>query len=127
MLLSPAERRVLIFLILLLTFGYVVDLVGIRPVVEIPRERLELPPIEESPFLQGKVDLNKAGNRALESLPGIGPAMAERILEYRSKSGPFKSIQDLLDIRGVGPKTLKKPEPHIAISVNSPPDSGGSF
>ena len=55
-----------------------------------------------------KIDLNTATLSQLNSLPGIGPVIAERILELREKSGPFKRIEDLMNIRGIGEKKFLK-------------------
>jgi competence protein ComEA len=52
----------------------------------------------------GKVDLNTADATALETLDGIGPALAQRILAYRSAHGGFRSINDLQNVIGIGPK-----------------------
>lgn len=53
-----------------------------------------------------RIDLNRADRTRLRSLPGIGPAMARRIVEHRKKQGPFENVGDLLDVNGVGPGTL---------------------
>jgi len=55
-----------------------------------------------------RIDLNKATLSQLNSLPGIGPVIAERILELRQKSGPFKRVEDLMNIRGIGEKKFLK-------------------
>ena len=55
-----------------------------------------------------RIDLNEATLSQLNSLPGIGPVIAERILELRQKSGPFKRIEDLMNIRGIGEKKFLK-------------------
>lgn len=55
-----------------------------------------------------QVDLNRAGREELESLPGIGPALAGRILESRSRDGPFRTVEDLLRVPGIGPATLER-------------------
>ncbi len=49
-----------------------------------------------------KVNLNKAGLEELESIRGVGPALAERILAYRSENGGFKSLEDLMNVKGIG-------------------------
>lgn len=58
-------------------------------------------------FSQNKLDLNKATFEELESLPGIGPKIAKEIIEYRERFGPFKSLEDLLKVKGIGPKRLE--------------------
>ena len=60
------------------------------------------------------VDVNKATAEELQSLPGIGPAMAERILVTRKK-GVFKSVDDLRHVPGIGAKTLEKLRPHVTV------------
>lgn len=62
-----------------------------------------------------KIDINKAGEEELQRLPGIGPAMARRIVEWRSEHGPFERVDDLLDIRGIGARTLDKLRPFIVV------------
>lgn len=54
------------------------------------------------------IDLNTAGTAELESLPGVGPALAARILAQRQSQGPFHSVQDLLEVPGIGAKTLAR-------------------
>jgi competence protein ComEA len=52
------------------------------------------------------VNLNTATLDQLESLPGIGPALAQRILDYREQHGPFRKVEDLLNVSGIGEKRL---------------------
>ncbi len=54
----------------------------------------------------GKIDLNSADQAALETLPRIGPALAQRILEWRDENGRFRSVDDLLAVPGIGDKLL---------------------
>ena len=58
---------------------------------------------EEAPL----VDINTADSAALQKLPGIGPALAERILSYREEHGPFQSVEELLKVSGIGEATLE--------------------
>jgi competence protein ComEA len=62
------------------------------------------------------VNLNTATVAQLESLPGIGKSTAERILEYREKSGGFKKIEDLMNVRGIGEKSFLKLKPLVTVS-----------
>nr|WP_235841991.1 helix-hairpin-helix domain-containing protein [Neobacillus fumarioli] len=57
---------------------------------------------------QTKVNLNKADETQLQTLPGVGAAKAKAIIDYREKSGPFKKIDDLKNISGIGDKTFEK-------------------
>ena len=52
------------------------------------------------------VDVNAAGEEELATLPGIGPALARRIIEYRAEHGPFRSVEELLEVKGIGEATL---------------------
>lgn len=52
------------------------------------------------------VELNSADRAALETLPGVGPALAQRIIDRREQNGPFTAVDQLLDVRGIGPKVF---------------------
>ncbi|MEN3202995.1 MAG: ComEA family DNA-binding protein [Atribacterota bacterium] len=54
------------------------------------------------------VNVNTASLKELESLPGIGAVLAQRIIEYREQHGPFRTLEDLLKVKGIGPKKLEK-------------------
>ncbi len=87
-------------------------------VVFIPFEGNEF---EEVIFQNGKdksdkVRINKATIAELETLPGIGPAKANAIISYREEHGPFKTVEDLLNISGIGPKSLEKLREFIIIN-----------
>jgi competence ComEA-like helix-hairpin-helix protein len=56
----------------------------------------------------GVVNINQANASQLQQLPGIGPAMAQRIINYRRQAPPFTQPDDLLPIKGIGPKTVAK-------------------
>ncbi|MEO9223277.1 MAG: ComEA family DNA-binding protein [Mycobacteriaceae bacterium] len=53
-----------------------------------------------------KVNLNSASATELEALPGVGPVMAKAIIDHRTKSGPFRSVDQLSDVSGIGPARL---------------------
>ena len=54
----------------------------------------------------GPIDLNTAVERDLDALPGVGPATAKAIVTYRESHGPFTSVDQLLEVRGIGPAKL---------------------
>ena len=62
-----------------------------------------------------KVNINTADEKALDTLPGIGPAMAKRIIEYRETEGAFQSIEDIKKIRGIGDAKFAKLKDKICI------------
>jgi len=66
------------------------------------------------------VDLNRATVEDLISLPGIGPAKAEAIMEYRKSHGPFSKVEDLLAVQGIGAKLLERIRPRITVSSAGP-------
>jgi len=61
------------------------------------------------------VNINTATSEELQQVPGIGPATAEKILQMRKSYGAFKSVDDLLAIRGLGPKRLEKMRKYLTI------------
>ncbi len=60
-----------------------------------------------------RVNINTADAEALTQLPGIGPKTAKSIIAYRKKNGKFKKAEDLLNVKGIGEKTLKKMKPQL--------------
>jgi competence protein ComEA len=54
----------------------------------------------------GPISLNRADAAALETLPGVGPVLAERIIAHRESNGPFQSVDDLLEVPGIGEAKL---------------------
>jgi len=65
----------------------------------------DAPPASDSAAGQ-PIDLNSATLAQLDTLPGVGPATAQAIIDYRSQHGPFHSVDDLLNVRGIGPAKL---------------------
>jgi comEA protein len=65
------------------------------------------------------INLNVATVEQLETLPGIGRKTAERIIEYRTKSGGFKRIEDLMNVKGIGEKSFLKLKPLVAVPLKT--------
>lgn len=63
----------------------------------------------------GVVTVNQADAGELEALPGVGPVLAQRIIEHRDLHGPFSTPEDLLDVSGIGESILARLRPHIRI------------
>lgn len=63
------------------------------------------------------IDVNTADAEKLTELPGIGEALARRIVEYRKEHGPFKSIDDLLNVRGIGERMLDKLRDRVSVGT----------
>jgi competence ComEA-like helix-hairpin-helix protein len=72
------------------------------------------------PLAKASVNVNTATTEQLVALPGIGPATAEKILEYRKENGPFESPEDLLEVSGIGPKKLAKIRPYLRLHERAP-------
>jgi len=97
--------------------------------VYIPRVGEEVlpvtPPAAAPGPLGGKININTATAEELDTLPGIGPAYAERIIKYREEFGPFKKIEDIKKVRGIGDATFEEIKDLITVSptVAPPPTS----
>jgi competence protein ComEA len=63
----------------------------------------------------GPIDLNSATADLLDTLPGVGPTLAGRILEWREQHGRFSSVDELLEVSGIGPKTLAELAPLVTV------------
>jgi len=62
----------------------------------------------QSVYKDGKVNLNTAGSEELQIAPGIGPAKAQKIIDYREQYGGFSYLEELMEIKGIGQKTFDK-------------------
>ena len=88
---------------------------GVEPDADLSHIELYIPREGEDQSPQ-KIDINRAEPWLLEALPGIGEVIAQRIADYRSENGPFRRIEDLLQVEGVGSATLEKIKDYITVS-----------
>jgi competence protein ComEA len=63
----------------------------------------------------GLIDLNTADASALDSLPGVGPVLAQRILDWRAQHGRFTSVDELGEVSGIGDKILAQISPKVTV------------
>lgn len=80
-----------------------------------PRVQTSLPPEATVPEPAFPLDVNSASAEDLDFLPGIGPAIAQRIVEYREANGPFTEVTGLLNVEGIGTSKLEEILPYIEI------------
>ena len=71
------------------------------------------PTPESAPLL---VDLNTATAQELDQLPGIGEVFSERIVAYRTENGPFQTIEEIMDVDGIGESVFASLSPYITVS-----------
>ena len=76
---------------------------GQQVAVGVPGSAAPAGPVPGASAAGGPVDVNRAGVAELEALPGVGPVLAQRIVEHREQTGPFASVDELQDVPGIGP------------------------
>ena len=74
--------------------------------------------------LVGVVNVNSATAEELSLLPGVGPAKAQAILEYRKQHGSFKRVEDLSEVKGIGDKALERMRPHVVLDGKTTAQTG---
>jgi competence protein ComEA len=105
-------------------------LVTLQPETTVPTTPATEPPVRSEPTKQTEpkkssdssekkvtfpVNINTASKKELDALPGIGEVLAQRIINYRSANGPFRSVDDLTKVKGIGAKTLEKLKPYATV------------
>ena len=90
---------------------------NVRPGGPLPNLVPRAPPVAVG-ARAGALDLNTATGEQLDELPGVGPSTAARILEWRRESGPFVRVDQLTEVKGIGPKKLAKLRPHVRVGAS---------
>jgi competence protein ComEA len=85
---------------------------SVAPPLRTPRRA---PQAAAAATTQFPINLNTATAEQLEAIPGIGPVLAQRIIEYRQTHGRFQSVDELLEVRGIGPKRLESMRPYVTV------------
>jgi competence protein ComEA len=124
---NPKERTVLVFLIAVALAGAAVSAWHhhrLQRNLEIIQSAIHAPqPAPDStqsavrnPQSAALIDLNTASAGEFDLLPGIGPALAQRIIEYRTAHGGFKAVDELRQVSGIGPKKLEAIKDRVTVS-----------
>ncbi|MBI4481776.1 MAG: helix-hairpin-helix domain-containing protein [Acidobacteria bacterium] len=72
-------------------------------------------PSAQSSETQGQVNLNTAGAEELATLPGIGPVIAQRIVDHRAKNGKFKRLEDVMAVQGIGERKFLRLKDRVTL------------
>ena len=131
--LTPGERRGALVVLALFALGALWDVGHIRPAMAPPVPRAPavaeghsaLAPAEADPAAAGavrapaaSVDINAASAAELDALPRIGPVLAQRIVAYREAHGAFRSTDELLAVRGIGPRLMERLAPLVVAGAS---------
>jgi competence protein ComEA len=71
--------------------------------------------VAETGGTKGVVNINTASSEELQLLPRVGPALAERIIDFRESNGPFKRVEEIVAVKGIGERSLEQLRPHLVV------------
>lgn len=80
-------------------------------------QRATKPPMAAAVVSTDVINLNSATAAQIASLPGIGPKTADLVVQYRTKNGPFKKIEEIMNVRGVGEKSFLKIKDRLTVAA----------
>jgi comEA protein len=121
---TPQETKAIIFLLTALLVGSGITLYKrthpqFAPQLIVKKKEVDPFPQTQSPWHQEqgkkKINLNQATSAELQLLPGVGPTLSKRIVEYRENKGQFEKIEDLMQVQGIGLKTFQQIQDYITI------------
>ena len=99
-----------------------IDLPVYVALVDAVRDQLQVAPSasarpEQTPAPPtARVNVNTASEAELDTVPGIGPALAQRIIAHREQHGPFRSVDGLQEVRGIGPRSIERMAPAVTVT-----------
>ncbi|MGF9963234.1 helix-hairpin-helix domain-containing protein [Bacillus rhizoplanae] len=91
------------------------QLVQDQVMIYVPKKGEQATTVNGSFLQEGKIQINTATKEQLEKISGIGPRKAENIMKYREQHGPFQKVEDLLEVDGIGEKSLEKIKNEIIV------------
>jgi len=142
--LTPAERRGMLLVALLLVLGAAHDLWRVTRPLPPPDLRGPATGVVDDGSPEGPgaglgalrdtsrdhadagkppstIDLNRASARDLDALPGVGPVLAARIIAAREERGGYRRVDELMAVRGIGPRLYARLRPYVGVGSSTPP------
>ena len=83
-------------------------------------QRAAKPPVAATMVSTETINLNTATAAQIATLPGIGPKTADLVVQYRTKNGPFKKIEEVMNVRGIGEKSFLRLKPLVTVGTAKP-------
>ena len=122
---TPQESKALLFLLAALMVGSGIILYqrthpGFAPQLKLEKNDVdsagEIEYLSSSGQEEIAIDLNRATAAELQLLPGVGPALSRRIVEYRESQGEFDRIEDVMQVSGIGPRTFEAIKVYLTVN-----------